>query len=298
VNPGERITLIKKIAAAIAEMDLADAQLTLRQFGLTPEFYVNEYDELDMFQCAIASIQDAGDDVLLSLHEHFFGEAAPSPAHRAEAVAHGMWERGLFRLFISHTSANKGDVHQLKVALRAREIDAFVAHDDIEPTQEWQDVIESALATCEALLAWLTPDFHASNWCDQEVGYCVGRSILILAGRLGQDPYGFIGKYQGFVAGGRIFDDLADEIRDTLVSNDLTASRMAAALVHRFATSGSYAEAKTNFQALAYVPGTALTTELLDQIERATADNRQITDAYYGTGMLRDHVTRFIAERR
>jgi len=52
----------------------------------------------------------------------------------------------------------------------------------------------SALATCEALIAWLTPDFHESLWTDQEVGFCVGRSVLIIPIRVGLNPYGFIGK--------------------------------------------------------------------------------------------------------
>jgi TIR domain len=71
-------------------------------------------------------------------------------------------------------------------------VDAFVAHDTIEPTRPWQDVIESALATCHALAALVTTDFKESNWCDQEVGFAVGRGILIISVRIGHDPYGFI----------------------------------------------------------------------------------------------------------
>ena len=79
--------------------------------------------------------------------------------------------------------------------LETRGIHCFVAHIDIEPTREWQDEIESALETCDALAAYLTPDFVISRWCDQEVGFCVGRALPILPIRMGVDPHGFIAKY-------------------------------------------------------------------------------------------------------
>src|SRR5262249_54560409 len=75
--------------------------------------------------------------------------------------------------------------------------DAFVAHEDIEPSLEWQDVIEEALKTCGAMVAWLTPDFPTSDWTDQEIGYCLARETLVIPVRVGLDPYGFVGKYQG-----------------------------------------------------------------------------------------------------
>jgi hypothetical protein len=76
----------------------------------------------------------------------------------------------------------------LREALRSVGISGFVAHTDIHPTREWQDVIESALETCEALAAYLTDDFHESLWTDQEVGFCVGRAVAILPLKAGRDP--------------------------------------------------------------------------------------------------------------
>ena len=42
VEAGERITLIKKIAAAMAERDWDDSSFVLRQFGVEPRGYVDE----------------------------------------------------------------------------------------------------------------------------------------------------------------------------------------------------------------------------------------------------------------
>ncbi len=75
-------------------------------------------------------------------------------------------------------------------------ISAFVAHADIQPTKEWQEEIENALASMDAFVALLTEGFHESDWTDQEVGYALGRSVPLIAVKLGKDPYGFIGKFQ------------------------------------------------------------------------------------------------------
>jgi hypothetical protein len=109
-----------------------------------------------------------------------------------------IWERdGLLRLFLSHVSAHKVEVGNLKRALRIYGVSAFVAHDDIEPTLEWQSEIQLALTTAHSLAALLTPTFHESKWTDQEVGIALGRGIFVFGVRLPTAPYGFIGHLQG-----------------------------------------------------------------------------------------------------
>ena len=88
----------------------------------------------------------------------------------------------------------------MQEALQRFGISAFVAHEDIQPTTEWEGEIQRGLGTMEALAAILTPDFSASVWCDQEVGFALGRSRLVIPIRCGMDPYGFLGKYQGLTA--------------------------------------------------------------------------------------------------
>jgi hypothetical protein len=96
--------------------------------GLVPLF--------DPFRSIVESIQDASDHLLLQVHEYVFGEAAPSPVHgRARVIAEGVWTPEYFRLFVSHTHAHRQDVGNLKRVLAPFWIDAFVAHDDIEPTR-------------------------------------------------------------------------------------------------------------------------------------------------------------------
>ena len=64
-------------------------------------------------------------------------------------------------------------------------------------TKEWQDEIERALNSMDALVAILTDDFHVGSWTDQEIGFAFGRGTPIIAVKLeGADPRGFIGKFQ------------------------------------------------------------------------------------------------------
>src|ERR1017187_3416876 len=103
-------------------------------------------------------------------------------------------------MFLSHKSEVKKETAILKDALRLFGIAAFVAHEDIHPTKEWQDEIENALATMDGFVALITSSFHESDWTDQEVGYALARSVPIIAVRLERDPYGFLAKFQALTA--------------------------------------------------------------------------------------------------
>ena len=108
-----------------------------------------------------------------------------------------IWGDGGFRVFLSHKSEVKKETADLKDRLRLFGIACFVAHEDIHPTKAWQDEIENALASMDGFVALLTADFHDSDWTDQEVGFAIARGVPLIAVRLGKDPYGFIGKFQG-----------------------------------------------------------------------------------------------------
>lgn len=107
-----------------------------------------------------------------------------------------VWQDDSYRIFLSHKSEVKRETAKLKSRLGCFGASAFVAHDDIHPTKEWQDEIENALATMDAFVALMTDKFHDSDWTDQEVGYALARGVPIIAVSLGRKPYGFLGKFQ------------------------------------------------------------------------------------------------------
>jgi hypothetical protein len=191
------------------------------------------------------------------------------------------WAAGKFRLFITHVADRRDAAGDLRRCLQAYDVDAFVAHDTISPTAAWQDEIEDALRTCDACLAILSPGFKESDWCDQEVGVCVGRGALVLAIEDGVIPYGFIGKWQAFNPRRYEFDDLCRALYAVLRDHQQSRHAMAGALVSRFGQSDTYAGARDNMDRLKTIPREAWTDDLLNRVRRACDENRQIAEADY-----------------
>lgn len=169
----------------------------------------------------------------LSVSPGAFGQSVTPPA---DVEVKHIWHRGTFRLFLSHVSAHKLAVSSLQSELALRGISAFVAHEDIIPSFEWQKEIELALRSMHALAALLTPDFHPSNWTDQEVGFALGRGIPVVPVRLGADPYGFIGKYQGISGTLPKPRHLADLLVRALLRQHSTKRGVRAAIVAAWAS--------------------------------------------------------------
>jgi hypothetical protein len=133
----------------------------------------------------------------------------------AAAIAR-IWEGDGFRLFLSHRAGDKKKTSGLKKQLRKYGVCAFVAHEDIKPTEAWQREIVRALKSMDALTALMTKKFHDSLWTDQEVGFALGRRVPIIAVNLGLNPYGFIGSMQALKSD---WDDAAQEIVKLLLKN-------------------------------------------------------------------------------
>jgi len=203
------------------------------------------------------------------------GNLVPAVAGQLPAF----WEDGRFRLFLSHCSSRKADVGQLKLALSALGVCGFVAHDDIEPSQLWQTEIERALRTCEALAAVVTEDFSASLWCDQEVGFALGRGVPVLPIQCGMPPHGFIGKVQALpLPRGEILASRASHIVELLLQAPQTSASMTTALARATAHASSFANAKAAAAQLETVP--SLNPAHATMLKDALNTNSQVTDAY------------------
>jgi hypothetical protein len=124
-------------------------------------------------------------------------------------------------------------------------ISGFVAHEDIEPTNNWEDEIILALNTMDACLAILTPGFEISNWTSQEVGMAVGRGSLVLPVKKGLDPFGFIGRYQALPGNDRLPFDIATDVARILASHQQTRLVMAHGFVTSLEKSESFADSRT-----------------------------------------------------
>lgn len=164
-----------------------------------------------------------------------------------------LFQKDSFRLFISHKDDNKKFANELKKALEVFGISSFVAHEDIEPSTEWQNEIEKALFSMDSLLALLSTGFSASVWTNQEVGVAFGRGIFILSVKAGEDPKGFVGKFQALRPKNNDMNDLATQIAEQLIKNPRTSEKMKSAYIHALSCAAQYAETERWSALLPYV---------------------------------------------
>lgn len=287
---GERLNLITRIAAALAGRKLPQIELALDTFGVPDPDHWDNWSDNDEY--TLLRLQYADDDTLVELHAHLYADISIGIA----PVAGGPWEEGWFKLFLSHTSANKVLAKEIRDRLRAFGIDTFVAHEDIKPTKEWEEEIELALNTCDGMLVLDTPDFIESEFCDQEVGFAMGRGLLIISVMQGATPHGFVSKWQGLPGeeGEGAAIRLGTGIYDILTEHEKSRAKMAAATVNRYANSTSFENAKANTRRLFKIPKELWTDAMVEEVERAGTDNTQLADAFWGNGRVPGAVSRHL----
>jgi hypothetical protein len=186
------------------------------------------------------------------------------------------WKTGHFKLFISHLSTFKETIGRLKTELEKYGISSFVAHEDIEPTKEWQEEIEKSLFSMDAMCAVLMPGFKESNWTDQEVGVAVGRGVLVIPILKELDPYGFIGKYQGFQAQGKNIAQVAEAVFLIITKNSKTRNKIISCLVDLLLLSNDKSAALERISALKKIND--LPTERIFQMKTRFIENQNLKD--------------------
>lgn len=208
-----------------------------------------------------------------------------APSVAPEALQR-IWGSEHVRVFLSHKATVKESTSQIKQALARCGIAAFVAHEDIEPTEEWQREIERALFSMDALVALLSEDFHDSNWTDQEVGIAIGRGVPLIAVRLGMDPYGLMGKGQGL--GGCSWADpdaIAVKVFHLLHKRLPDKSRLFECALSAYVQSRSFADSAWKVEHLLSV-FESLSTDQVDRLVEAYRENGQNTSSFKGMGLL------------
>ncbi len=203
------------------------------------------------------------------------------PALIPEALK--IWQPGLIRVFISHRDQQKIKARELASALEAYGFSCFVAHDTIAPMAEWRLEIMRGLETMEVMLAFVTDDFSASSWTNQEVGYALGADKPVIGLKLGkEDPPGFIQHIQALKAQIDTPVDTAARIYPILCEALGAKNRMQTGLVTAFVNSPDWGETTKRFDRLSKVVET-LTKEELHTIVQAFNANDQLHGAAYLT---------------
>jgi hypothetical protein len=262
---------MREIGGRLGEEEWPLIDVTLKQFSLP---WTDDWQgEKDAY--VLHMIEDAPDESLIDLAQHVGFQFEDVSTRRIEPP---FWRKGMLRVFVSHLAIHRDFAGELQEALLDYGVSCFIAHNDIEPTQEWQTQIETALATCDALVALLHKDFHLSKWTDQEIGFAMGRGVPAFAVRYSQDPYGFIGRFQAFNGKGKTGADLARELFDAYRKNKQTQRRMGEVLIGLFEESGSFAQAKAR---IGYLEDLEIwESSFSTRIRSAAKTNSQVSDSW------------------
>lgn len=275
MKPGERIRLITECATSLDTKPWAEVQLTLDQFGFET-YNTSNWEDSERHQYLIDRIKDGSDGEIFTLHEYCLGADAAPITRTSDAP----WGPLPVYVFLSHIHPHRAFVGEVKRLLARWGVDAFVAHDDIDASQSWRDVIKAALATCHVFVACLHDGFHQSQWCDQEVGWALARNIPILPVRLGAERHdGFLADFQD-----QPWTDsawvMAERVFDVVVADQRTHPQGVRAVVEAFVNSWSFDMTRKLLGLLEAEPH--LEPEQLRRLEYAVQTNRQIYDAVAG----------------
>ena len=191
--------------------------------------------------------------------------------------------------FISYQTADRAAAGILKVALARVGILAFLAHEDIEVSEEWRRRILEEIRKADLFICLLSQAYLKSSFCIQESGIAAYRDDLVVIPLLldGTVPPGFIGNVQSAkVAADKI--DIED-ITPGLVKRNLEKGLHT--LIQIVRTSSTYRLAEKNFDVL-FPYLNRLTREQGKLLLKACVDNDQVHNA---SRCARDHIPKVIA---
>jgi hypothetical protein len=287
LSPRDRITMIRECATLLDKEEWADVDLILDQHGfMTSGDWRNEGKR----DYVIAMVKDALDDSISGLHGYLTSESD------TRTPGQSPFKSDRLRVFFSHLAAQRELVGDVARGLARYGVDAFVAHDDIEPSREWQGVIEAALSDCDAMVVFQHPGFNASRWCDQEVGWAMGRRRPLIPLFFGEQPYGFMGKYQSQNCDPDKPNVIADTIAEWLAKNQSLHARLSTSFADGFARTTSWNFTRSIAPLMEKIQ--AYSDDDLNAIEAAAKSNEDVSRCdIWGTAGP-DWVASFVKARR
>ena len=178
------------------------------------------------------------------------------------------------RAFISYAYQDRVYGGRAKNVLAEVGIEAFLAHEDLEVSEEWRDRILDELRQCKLFVPIFSERFLQSRWASQEVGFIVSRTDVVIAPLSIDDttPTGFVAHLQS-----RHVSSTANITRELLVeplARKLPRTILPG-LIRIAARAGSFRDAEAKLRPL--VPLFALlTAEEAQALAQASIKNGQI----------------------
>lgn len=100
--------------------------------------------------------------------------------------------------FLSYQTSDKAIAGKVKRLLATVKIGAFLAHEDIEVSEEWRLKIIEEIGKANIFICLISKNYLKSHWCDQESGIAVFRPEMTVVPLSidGTNPTGFASSIQ------------------------------------------------------------------------------------------------------
>jgi hypothetical protein len=238
----DRFKLKSQIISAVESWSWNDTNLLLGEFNLDQLDNWNSNDS-PSFADIITTLQ--GDAALVEMYALVMDIDINEVANVVEATedTDAGWKPGYIRLFLTHSAMHKEFAGRVADELAVTGIHAFVAHDTMEYDQPWQEQIERALRSMDAFVALVHEEVNDSPWCQQEIGWALGRRVPRYVVRMGTDPKGFISREQWPSCAKQDPKEVADVISMWVQTLPGLGSRIVDGLLASLATVGNYMDA-------------------------------------------------------
>jgi hypothetical protein len=196
------------------------------------------------------------------------------------------------KAFVSYSTHDKQWGGEVKRFLDWNGVSSFLAHDDLQVSEEWKERIYRELLDSDIFICLLSTHYRDSDWCSQEIGIAVAREdIAIIPISLdGTHSYGFIGHLQSAII--KDAHELGDLIHGGLLRRNTRLGLELSILLTRKAGSFRGAEAVVR-RIVPYFD--QMDNALAEEFAIAAAANYQVWDA----GDCRiDYLPKFLESNR
>ncbi len=267
----ELIDLIEKVAIELQDIfTTADINSYLRRFAIPGATQSAVSSKRIYVKGLLAEVKD---ETVLKIAEDL---GIPTLIGANSAVAKKVETSSEPYAFISYQHEDRAHAAQIKALLRRIDVISFMAHEDIEVSDEWRARLLIELSKATMFIAVLSARYFASPWCVQESGIAAFRSDMVVVPLSvdGTTPLGFLGHFQA-----KKIDPRTLTLRDLLPSflrrDRASGLDIAVRIVGK---STSYWDAEANFEAL--LPHQeSLTDSQIKKLLEFAASNEQVQHA-------------------
>lgn len=131
----EKIELLEKIGSDLqSRMTYDDIDIFLSAHGISTSHITGAVNSKRIY--AKEALSKTSEEKILEIANEL-GIQHSFSAHKISEAT--FWKSGYFKLFLSHLSSFKVQTVHLQSVLKKYAISGFVAHEDIEPSREWQN---------------------------------------------------------------------------------------------------------------------------------------------------------------